>query len=393
MKYFRFLLIILVLISCKEIKTIDKTVVVPYLKVSNIYNLDSIKTFVDLYPNDISGYAKKYYKNSLENQFKDPLKSIYYIKKSISYNPNSEESYRLLGKLLYDNNFHEELNKLYMMLLFKYENNKSIGTYFFNSLSLDFEAEIIEYYANNSDWYIINEYAYASEEINEDKNIALLKLLKVKINDVEKLHKLNFYLKDFMNNDVNLIRYNKDYYRNYLKSFKKIETSIELNLNEIAKFNYNYYNDDIFTELEYYNKYFTADTNLLKQYNVFFDYLYKIELNDKFNTLIYAIDTSKRGATLDMRHIYYRLVNYDVENLNIIDSKVIAKQIGDTIETYKIDKNIIEINTYKRNWKNSYNINDFDNELLNVNFIKKSYYKIDSLGNISVIENINFSDS
>ncbi len=83
--------------------------------------------------------------------------------------------------------------------------------------------------------------------------------------------------------------------------------------------------------------------------------------------------------------IYYRLCTY-LPDGRIIDSKVLAAQLGERYETCKLNDRIFTVTQYKRNWSKPFSRRAFDNDLLGTELIGTISYQIADDGKIVQVE-------
>jgi uncharacterized protein YkuJ len=82
-----------------------------------------------------------------------------------------------------------------------------------------------------------------------------------------------------------------------------------------------------------------------------------------------------------MRQIYYRIVCFD-NNAKLIDTKIIAQQAGVKLVTVAFNHTQFRTTEYQRKFKNNYVFDDFDNDIVAIETLAESNYKIQEDGKI-----------
>lgn len=370
----------------------EKIVVeLPALRASSILEDDSVYAYLHRYGDSNKEMAESYAKKSIELQEKNPAKSVYYLRRAITLHPTLDH-YKQLGSLLMDSWSYKDAAAVYWFLLNKAYVQEQDGKYKEEYLFGEPEMSIYRDYMvasimnNNSfDAYPVYLAREAGLDIQELKN-EIISDKRLKLDKKSSSYK-NFLLQFMSDDEIEAFRKSPENFNNYLESFRDSSPVFDIDENNVRYFRYddfngmNYEGEDMGYTVSDLAMYFLEE--MREKPNGWFVYNcnHIIKINDDITAVVYAIDSSATACPLDMRHIYHRLVTYNKRG-NVLDSRVIAWQAGEELGTVQFDRNAFLVHEFNRTWKNPYDMNDFDNDLVKVEEKSVKSYRIDESGKI-----------
>lgn len=386
MKHLLFAFIGLFIIGCSSsVETITKEITV--LRASAIYDYDSVKLYMEKYKDTHKTIAESYIEKAKKEIDKNPEKAIYFFKRAITMHPNLE-SYKLLAIELEKNTQYRELTSLYFFLIYpRYRDNGDNKDYIFGTPDKDICYEFIV--------SSIRQYKYLSgEELYQVEEIGInVDDFKRKLLADERLH-LDTASKDCKTMMLQFLSYDdrETYakspavFNEFLKTVEDTAAVYTVDSKSIVQFDYEKFNgrDEREGQITFDAIYVFYLKEKQEEKDRWYNYNFKhrYPVSPAISAVIYAIDSSTNACPVEMRDVYYRLVTYDNATATIIDSKVIAMQAGEKVETVKMNKLNFTVSEYKRTFRKPYVKGDFDNYVTNSQFIAESSYEVTSDGKI-----------
>jgi tetratricopeptide (TPR) repeat protein len=387
---FIFTLTALFFLSCTR-KAETVVVELPTLPVSSIYNEDSVYTYINNHYEKNIAVAEAYYDKALKLKEENPAKAIYYFKRAITLYPTIE-SYKEAGALLIKEGNYEEASKLYSFIVLPHhyynQENEWTSKFVFEQPDLDtyyqyFFSSVVN---NRPAPYSIYQAKEAGIDMEKFKS-RILSDDRLKL-DTSSLDYKNMMMQFWTEEEIEAFKNSEANFKLFLSTIMDTAGVFEITKKGVQKFNYSSYNgmNEYFEEpgtpniqdmYVYYLKEKQDDPKGWYHFNC--EHL--INLSDSVKVVIYAIDTSATGCPIDMRHIYHRLVTYGVSG-KIIDSKIVAYQAGEALATLKFVKDKFTISEFRRSWRNPYDQNDFDNDLLKTEATGEELFYINPQGKI-----------
>jgi hypothetical protein len=376
-------------ISCDESE--KEIIELPALRASSIYDNDSVYTYLQTYKEENKEIAWSYYQKGLDIKESNPKKAIYFIKRAITLHPGLEY-YKELGALLLKEGMYREANMLYYLISMKGQvkkNNDWVSMYIFSEPDEDtfYEYILSEVLDNNYryfDGYLLSKARDLTFDINNIKN-RLLSDQRFKADTSSEFYK-NMMLQFMSEDEIELFKKSEKAFHSLLLEIPESSGVFEITENQVKEFKYDnsYYDGEIRISDIYI--YFLKEK--LDNPDKWFEcnYNWKIQLNDSVTGIIYSIDTSATACPKEMRHIYYRLATYGKKG-NIIDSKVVGLQSGEDLVTMKYHTDKFTLSEFKRQWKQAYNKNNFDNEIIKIEKVSDKFYSVKPNGEIEDITN------
>jgi hypothetical protein len=381
---FSLFIIILFFSFCKsqtEIEEID----IPALRVSSIYNFDSVNNFKIIHAENYKSLANEYLNKGINQEDVNLKKAIWNVKRAITLFPNYE-NYIKLGELLMKDKQFQEAANLYEFIVFKCsrkQNDEWIENYVFEAPN---ESLFTEYFvANFLAYYFVDfQISYMCEE-------AGFKLANIKerffndkriVFDTSSNDYKNMLLCFLSEEELENYAKNPSNFVKFLDDIKSNTSQFEINKEQVSNFNYEDYNGRNWNEglnLVSMQAMFLNEKKDNPNNSVSYNCLNKCYINDSVIVIHYSVDTSENACPKEMRHIYHVLATYS-KNGNVIDYKVVAAQSGEYLSIFSFNNGIINCNEYKRTWKEVYYKFDFNNELLKTDFVKEKVFKINELG-------------
>jgi hypothetical protein len=181
-------------------------------------------------------------------------------------------------------------------------------------------------------------------------------------------------LENYAKNSSNFVK--------FLDDIKSNVSQFEINKDQVSNFNYEDFNGRNWEEglsLVRINASFLKEIKDNSNNSVTYNCLNKCYLNDSIIVLHYSVDTSENACPKEMRHIYHVLATYN-KGGNLIDYKIVATQSGEYLSIFSFNNGVISSKEYKRTWKDIYNKNYFNNELVKTDFVKEIGFKINEFG-------------
>jgi hypothetical protein len=385
-KYFLLIALAVAFVSCKtKIEYEDKYV--PVLQVSNIYSTDSVKAYMDQYKDAHKELAESYLKQAKEFATSNPERSLYAVKRAITLYP-IRESYLLLVEKLSGKNDVDELENVYRILCRHdfYDRTSDSYSYLFGKPDTKLMYAYFLFCAMN------NQYFYTDPEEMDRKEMQAMLIKEPRLTmDRGSTAFLDILLRLLSYEEIRTYAANPNVFTGFLRSIP--DSSAELNIDEknIAHFRYatmeesnnegedgGFYSSKTAANTYLYET--QADSNAYINVN----FLKRYPLNNNVTVLLYSVDSSAPACPINMRHIYYRIATY-TSNAKLIDHKVIASQAGEVFNTVSGNKNSLTVTENRRRWERPYNLNDFDNEVAEVDKIRSTTYSIDESGKIIAV--------
>jgi hypothetical protein len=381
---FSLFIIILFFSFCKsqtEIEEID----IPALRVSSIYNFDSVNNFKIIHAEQFKSLADEYLNKGINQEDVNLKKAIWNVKRAITLFPNYE-NYIKLGELLMKDKQFQEAANLYEFIVFKCsrkQNDEWIENYVFEAPN---ESLFTEYFVANflASYFVDFQISYMCEE-------AGFKLANIKerffndkriVFDTASNDYKNMLLCFLSEEELENYAKNPSNFVKFLDEIKSNTSQFEINKYQVSNFNYEDYNGRNWNEglnLVSMQAMFLNEKKDNPNNSVSYNCLNKCYINDSVIVIHYSVDTSENACPKEMRHIYHVLATYS-KNGNVIDYKVVAAQSGEYLSIFSFNNGIINCNEYKRTWKEVYYKFDFNNELLKTDFVKEKVFKINELG-------------
>jgi tetratricopeptide (TPR) repeat protein len=381
---FSLFIIILFFSFCKsqtEIEEID----IPALRVSSIYNFDSVNNFKIIHAENYKSLANEYLNKGINQEDVNLKKAIWNVKRAITLFPNYE-NYIKLGELLMKDKQFQEAANLYEFIVFKCsrkQNDEWIENYVFEAPN---ESLFTEYFVANflASYFVDFQISYMCEE-------AGFKLANIKerffndkriVFDTASNDYKNMLLCFLSEEELENYAKNPSNFVKFLDEIKSNTSQFEINKYQVSNFNYEDYNGRNWNEglnLVSMQAMFLNEKKDNPNNSVSYNCLNKCYINDSVIVIHYSVDTSENACPKEMRHICHVLATYS-KNGNVIDYKVVAAQSGEYLSIFSFNNGIINCNEYKRTWKEVYYKFDFNNELLKTDFVKEKVFKINELG-------------
>jgi hypothetical protein len=383
-----FVSIIYLLVACSDQKE-TKAVEVVALSASEIYQQDSVGKYIEQYKDINKDLAESYIQKATEIENVNLDKAIYFLKRGITLYPTLE-NYIALTKCLYKKENYKELIQVYELITYPKYINESKNEYLFGKPSEEvlYEYMIASILSENS--YMASEIIYQVHEFGYDASLFKEKLIaEARIKMDRKSDDFKEILLQFLSYEE-LAKYTrgKDVFEEFITSIPDTNSSFSVDAKMIQEFNYRYRGDGgeemlgLSAVYVYYTKEKQIDSNAWVNYNI----LRAFKLFPKVTVVEYSVDTSELACPKDMRHIYHRIVTYN-DNVEIIDSKVIAYQSGEKLATVDFNTNSFKMIEYKRSFRKPYVKSDFDNDLLKTEKTSEATYQITKEGKIEIVSN------
>lgn len=394
MKTFLYTIIILLIANACVEKKEQIILQVDALRASDIYYNTAVDKYITKYGSEHHKIATSYLNKSHAVKDKDLNKAIYYLKRSITLEPRYK-SYIELAQLLSDDKNYEEAYLAYDVLIQKlyYESNgQSEQKYLFlvpdNNAKIEYV--ILSILAKSGiDYFDIPVWGFDKKAIRD--RLVVDERFNYDTSNVD--HK-NIMAQFWNAEEVESYRSSLINLHVLLNSVSDTSSVFEINQKNISQFSYDNFNgknnsDDYRYRINMANMkaYFLKEKQENPDEWISYNLNHTFKLDVLLNVLIYAVDTSAIACPVDMRELYHRLVVYG-ENGKILSDKIVAFQSGENLQTVSFNKDHFEISKYKRNWKNPYKKQDFDNEINNIELLSKKKYTITASGEIieSVIQ-------
>src|ERR1019366_6624463 len=381
MKYLFLIFFASLFIACNnhvesEIKEVDA------LRASCVYRGDSVYSYMEKHKDENKAIAESFISKGLNEKESNPEKSVYYLKRAVTLNPTLN-NYLELAKELNITKDYTELSSLYYFLTQEsYLHSKDTSIYLFGPPNEDI---FYEYIAAN---FLSNKHLYAEDiYLAKDLKMNIDKLkqrflsdsrLKIDTTSVEgKYTMLQFLPYD------ELQKYSKKsgVFTDFLASIDDSSFVFDIDEKKVQQFNYEKFNGmgmndgEMQRDFESVYMFYLKEKRDNKDKWFVYNFHHVLRLSNTFTAVVYAIDSSQDGCPKEMRHIYHNLVIYDNEG-NIIDSKIVALQAGEQLETLHFNNFKFSITRYKRIWKKVYDMKDFDNYITDTKKINESFYEI-----------------
>lgn len=369
---------------CKS-KSENEEIDIAALRVSLIYDFDSVNNFKIIHADKNKSLADEYLRKGSKQEEINLKKAIWNVKRSITLFPKYE-SYIKLGSLLMKDKQYQEAANLYQFIVFKRsrkQNDEWVDSYVFEAPN---ETLFTEYFIANflANYYVDNQISYKCEE-------AGFKLANVKdrffndkriVFDTASNDYKNMLLCFLSEEELENYAKNPSNFDKFLDEIKSNTSQFEINKDQVSNFNYEDFNGrnwDDGLNLVSMQAMFLKEKKDNSNNSLTYNCLNKCYLNDSLIVLHYAVDTSENACPKEMRHIYHVLATYSKSG-NVIDYKIVAAQSGEYLSIFSFSNGIINSNEFKRTWKEIYNKNDFNNELLRTDFVKEKSFKINEFG-------------
>lgn len=385
--YLSVFLFSIVLLSCQSQEAVTEIVEVPALRASSIYEADSVVRYMELYKEQYKELSDAYQKKSSDIENENMDKAIYYCKRAITLHPSMDQ-YITLAIMLMKDKRYEEAYRLYHLLVNKHTIYEIDGeVYLFNSPPTEemryqlIALSVLNY--GGLDSYEIYRYKEEGYDVKKLGN-RLLSDQRLKI-DTSIAEYKDFKLMFMTDDELEQYQTSEQVFREFLASIEDTASFFEINSKQVQHFKYNrsydYEMDENIKGSSFY-VYFLQEKkeNPNRWYNYNYNHVFPVHTN--ITAVVYSIDTSEAGCPIDMRHIYHRLAIFNDKG-DLLDHKVIAFQSGDDLATASFAKNNVIVKSFKRKWRNPYNMKDFDNDLLNSQEAGSVRYTITTEGKIT----------
>jgi hypothetical protein len=382
MKYLYLLFLILLFISCQQT---TEVIELPALRASSILEPDSVRAYILKYKDDNKEIAGSYLKRGKDIQEKDPKKSIYFYRRAITLYPNGEY-YKTLGVMLMKNNMYKEANDVYSFICTPKYISSGRSEYLFAAPDKEIFYEYL--IANMKYNGALNQYiVYQGNEMGFDIQSFKEKLLsdqRLQL-DPKSIEYQNLLLTFMTQEEIEEYKTSQRVFNEFLTSIKDSSAIFEIDKKSVQKFNYSRFVDlmdggEDFSVTDFY-MYFLQEKQEFPNNWYAYNFNHRITISDSLKAVVYAIDTSATACPKDMRHIYHRLVTYK-KNGKIIDSRIIAVQSGESLNTVSFNRDRFTIAEFKRVWKKPYSKTDFDNDIEATEMLRERSFHITSEGTI-----------
>ena len=348
--------LLLLLTACSSTGKDYNTSGLRKLRVTKIFVSDSVTAFKTGLP-DENRKAAAYYHDMATGFLKsrDTAQGLHYLKRSITLFPQS--SYYLeLGQVLKETKHYDEASECYVTVS-------------------EIEPDVISASALKDmirTSMLGDRYAYRLLGLAESKGINQVDLMK-----------------EFQSDPAFASKEMKERVQTILEepgaedslSFDKVkekfpEAKFPMNISTGEVTNFSYYVDD--SPVGYLCRQF-LDTSKKSGYCL-------LDMRARFtvgnNTaFVYAIDSSRLGARKEMRMIYHKLALFSPEG-KILDEKIIGCNAGEDVKSYELNQDQITVQNYRRRWRNPFNHQDFDNEVLSTDLLSTEKFRITPEGKI-----------
>jgi hypothetical protein len=394
MKYFSFIIPILLLFACNnKVETI--TLEVPVLRGSMIYRIDSVRAYMETYKDTNKRIAESYIEKGVKEK-DNSEKSIYYFKRAITLHPTLA-NYKSLAQALNATHNYSELQDLYSILTTpiyeRKENGKDTTVYIFGRPD---EELFYQYTASTVlvQHYLPADNMYMARDLGLDIATIKSKLLadeRIKM-DTASIEYKDMMLQFLPYEELQAYTKNPAVFRDFVASIKDTAVVFAIDERSVQQFNYNDFNGMNYEDGPQITFgavyiYYLKEKQENKDRWLKFNFNHAFRVNPSVTAIVYAIDTSELASPVDMRHLYHQLVTYD-NNGSIIDSKVIALQAGEQLQTARFNNGKFTVTMYKRTWKKPYKKEDFDNDLINSEKISEADYEILANGKIKELHSM-----
>ncbi|HCS22002.1 MAG TPA: hypothetical protein DIW47_15845 [Bacteroidetes bacterium] len=360
-----FLVLLLGIFACtpKE-KTVEITV--PSLPVYEIYHADTVQTFLNTVSKEGIKLGRSYLAKAKNNRKKNPDKSIYYYKRSLSIHPKYEV-YIEFKDFLEETKNYRELDKLFG-LLFAYDYQDK--TYPFKNP--DFET-YIDYVVNFTQlgdpyyytviWHIeplgfekkkIREALLKDERIPFEKNSKAFRILEMNFLEDEEYEA---YIQS------------PEYLEFFIQSFETVTDTWSITEKSVAEFEYR--NDMYFAgEGSVYEPDFSSLLPCKPDSTFSYNQGCRLLLNAEVVAIIYSTDESATACPKDMRHVTHYIAFYS-SDYAFLKCIPIAWQNEKELVTAEIKGRELVQQVYSRIWEKPYSKTDFDNREVAMPYIQE----------------------
>ncbi len=345
---------------------------------SQLFSTSEIEKYLDKNGNLYKSQSQYYFDKAVKFEKSLPQKAIYNYKRGLSICPNYE-GYEALGSLfLKDGQYANAIKSLSVACsgLFDKPNENTYAELIVASILA---------FPNSSYYYEIYQMDdFYSKTEQQSIRLTLLTDKRLKTDSSESLYK-KISLLMMSEEEKDAFIKSPENFKIFINSIRDTSKSFSIDTKSVNKFSYSKdgWDDDELSEKTLYRYYLKEEQDSVKYwYECNFNHL--ITVNDSIKAVVYSIDTSATACPREMRHIYHQLATFTNEG-KIIDSKVIAYQIADSLATASFNVNKIEMAYVERKWKNPYNKTDFDNTLLQTSSKGKKTYMITDQGKIELL--------
>ncbi len=342
---------------------------VPALSASSILKADSVYFFIKKCAEQQDQLYAVYKRKGDLAMHGDPGKAVYFYRRAITLFPKLE-AYLELGKALMASKQFNEARNLYGFLVYRpyiNDDEKHIEEYLFGKP----DAETYYHYFlaqqlsdNYIDGYLIYEMTADSIDVKEVRE-------KIKADPLFAFQPgtpaYNAFMIKFMTEEeIEEFRGSKDAFLSFLAEFPDSSDAYQIKDEAVYSFIFNSGDYEMEMEGPQMNDIFI---HFLKEKQDDPDGWYDFNLNHRYKlnndvyVVSYSIDSSQTACPAEFRHITHRLVTYTKDG-KIIDSKFIALQSPEWLWTATVNKDKLTVYTAHRDWKNQYEMNDFDNEII-----------------------------
>ncbi len=367
------------------------------LSASEIMETDCVYFFRQKISEDQIKLAKDYHERAALVLPGDPGKGVYLLKRSISLEPTFAK-YAELGDAYLANQQFAEARETFNFLCYKpyvrLDEKSSLDTFFLGmpDENVYYKLMLSELLANNQIW---GETYWMVKDAGLDMQKVRDRLLSDPVFPYAKGSSAyqNIMVQFMSDDEIEKYKNSPEGFRHFFESIADSSEMFEIKGEELAAFNYhsdevNYDEMMSWQSADQLHIYFLKEKQDDPDTYLKYDLHHRYKLNKNVNVVVYAIDSSATACPADMRHIFHRLVTYDNKG-KIIDSRIIAWQDGISAAEVLVKKDVIMIYQKERKWKNEYNKNDFDNELLTTEFAAQTKILINSDGTLNELPGIN----
>ncbi len=345
-----------------------------------LYDADTVNRYLQLKDENAIKLERSYLKEARAYSDKDYLRSNRAYKRAIALHP-SKENYLEFAAALEKQKNERELLRLYRFLCEPnvIESESDDLGFLFGPPDLNIYISWVVHELNNGtgDRYSP---VYVADILNLNQTEVKEKLLSDPrlMTERKGMDVRNFLFNIMTEEERNEYLTSTDFFKLFLESIPGLSDSFATDPEAITDFDYGNDPDD---EMEgMLNLEHDFSTLLPTTWKNYYDFnlkqVYLMGLPENV-AVIYALDSSRIGATPETRHITYYLAIFNEENGKVQSAHPIAWQSGEELVTCRLNGRWLYRNHYRRNWKNPYQKNVSGNVLLNTELLKSDSFLMD----------------
>ncbi len=349
------------------------------MKVTNIFNKDSVEVFYNLTGETNLELAEQYTRKAEEIIGADQKKALYYFKRAITLLPVGNIYARYGNALFEKGNYQEARNPFTMLIVLnpaqtKEQYLKIIKNELLSSGQYVSYALLENYKKQNYDVSALTSEVLEDEKIKTSLSVAQVRDFNLTIRNVWEMPPSD---EDEENREGAP-------FSEYVKQFEPVTLPFNASKKELQRFVYDHSFEGEFEDYDA-SQDFTrfAENHLFKtKYYCNTDFQYLVKEGNGLVVLLHAADSSAEAVPGDFRCIYHRLLVFSTSG-NLLDSKIIGIHSGETLVTYSINQELnINTESFSRKWKKPFVRHEIDNEILSTEKISEMKYKITESGKI-----------